>query len=125
MNEILNALFAIAYSDKILHENEEKMLIDCAKIFGINQETYNRIKSIYNDQKYKSNSAGLQRSYDLLGVKETDSMDIITKKYKNIVREYHPDKIQGKGLPKEFIDFANKKLTDFNEAYNEIKKNRI
>ena len=51
-------------------------------------------------------------------------METIKKKYRNIIKDYHPDRIQGKGLPEDFIDFANKKLTDFNEAYNEIKKNR-
>ena len=100
------------------------MLIECAKIFGINQETYNRIKSIHNIEELSSSKDHLKKSYDLLGVKESDSLEEIKNKYRNIVRDYHPDKIQGKGLPKEFIDFANKKLTDFNQAYNEIKNNR-
>ena len=60
----------------------------------------------------------------MLGVKESDSLDVIKKKYLKVVRDYHPDKIQGKGLPEDFIEFANKKLKDFNEAYNEIKKNK-
>ena len=66
----------------------------------------------------------LKKCYDLLGVKESDSLDVIKKKYLKVVRDYHPDKIQGKGLPEDFIEFANKKLKDFNEAYNEIKKNK-
>ena len=124
LKEILNALFAIAYADKVLHPNEERMLIDISKIFSIDKESYNRIKSIYGNKRYASDTEKLKRYYDLLGVKETDSLEVIKTKYRDVIKNYHPDKIQGKGLPKDFIDFANKKLTDFNEAYNEIKKNR-
>ena len=124
LHEILNALFAIACADKILHKNEEKMLIDISKIFFINQIEYNRIKSIYKFELNTTDKDKLERYYDLLGVTKNDSLETIKKKYREIIQSYHPDKIQGKGLPKDFVDFANKKLTDFNTAYNEIKKNK-
>ena len=119
--EILNSLFAIAYADKILHVKEERMLMDIANIFEINDIDYNRIKSIYSNIP-SSNNDKLKRHYELLGASESDSLEIVKKKYREIIKDYHPDKIQGKGLPVEFINFANKKLTEFNEAYNEIKK---
>ena len=84
----------------------------------------NSIKSIYDNKTSFSEKEKLKRYYDLLGVNESDSMEIIKKKYRDVIKNYHPDKIQGKGLPEDFIDFANKKLIDFNEAYNEIRKNR-
>ena len=124
LKEILNALFAIAYADKVLHHNEERMLVELSEIFGIDKESYNRIKSIYDNKESFSDKEKLKRYYDLLGVKEADSIEVIKKKYRDVIKNYHPDKIQGKGLPDDFIDFANKKLIDFNEAYNEIRKNR-
>ena len=123
LHEILNALFAIAYADEILHYKEEKMLIEISQIFKIKKEDYNRIKSIY-DNKYNTDHQNLKKFYQLLGVSESDSLESIKNKYRNIIKEYHPDTIQGKGLPEEFINFANKKLVDFNEAYNEIKKHK-
>ena len=122
--EILNALFAIAYADKLLHKNEEEMLLDISQIFGILNADYSRIKSIYENKDNIESRSKLGRYYDLLGASENDSLETIKKKYKEIIKNYHPDKIQGKGLPEEFINFDNKKLTDFNEAYNEIKKKR-
>ena len=124
LKEILNSLFAIAYADKVLHQNEEKMLLNISKIFGIDEESFKRIKSLYDFNILSPDNEKLNRYYRLLGVSENDSMETIKKKYRNIIKDYHPDKIQGKGLPEEFIDFANKKLIDFTEAYNEIKKNR-
>ena len=124
LEEILNALFAIAYADKVLHENEERMLIEISKIFGVDKKNYDRLKSVHKNKNFSSNHEKLKRCYNLLGVEETDSLESIKKKYREIIKNYHPDKIQGKGLPKDFVDFANKKLTDFNEAYNEIKKSK-
>ena len=121
LHEILNALFAIAYADGILHNSEEKMLKDISEIFKIKEQEYIRIKGIYNS-KISSNYENIKGFYELLGVSENDSLENIKKKYRKIIKEYHPDTIQGKGLPDEFINFANKKLIDFNEAYNGIKK---
>ena len=59
-----------------------------------------------------------------LGLTKVTQWKLLKKKYIDVIKNYHPDKIQGKGLPDDFIDFANKKLIDFNEAYNEIRKNR-
>ncbi len=119
LQEILNALFAIAYADKTLHHREEKMLIEISRIFNISNEDFDRIKRIYNDNP---SNERIKEYYKLLGVTENDSLESIKNRYKNIIKEYHPDRIQGKGLPAEFIKFANKKLIEFNEAYNEIKK---
>ena len=124
LHEILNALLAIAYADNVLHYREEKMLIKVSEIFKISSVDYNRIKGIYENKKSFSSADKLKRFYNLLGVSDTDSLDSIKKKYRSIIKEYHPDRIQGKGLPDEFINFANKKLVEFNEAYNEIKKQK-
>ncbi|MCK5347987.1 MAG: DUF4384 domain-containing protein [Desulfobacula sp.] len=48
----------------------------------------------------------------------------IKKQYRKLVTEYHPDKIEAKGLPEEFIKFANDKFKEIQEAYDNIKKER-
>ena len=121
--EILNSLFAIAYSDKDFHINEEKMLRHISNIFKLNSQDYESIENIYK----KTNNASedkLIKYYKLLGVKETDSLDKIKQTYKKTVKDYHPDRLQGLGLPEEFVELANKKMAKINEAYNEIKKNK-
>ena len=121
--EILNALFAIAYSDKIFHPKEEAMLKKIAIIFMLNNSDYESIKNLFN---YSENdiSERLKSYYKVLGAKPEDDMEKVNNNYKKIVREYHPDRLQGLGLPKDFINLANKKLATVNEAYNEIKKQR-
>ncbi|WP_291465837.1 DnaJ domain-containing protein [Desulfobacula sp.] len=55
---------------------------------------------------------------------ETSSNEEIKKQYRKLVSEYHPDKIEAKGLPEEFIKFANDKFKEIQEAYDTIKKER-
>lgn len=38
--------------------------------------------------------------------------------------DFHPDKIIAKGLPEEFVKFANDKFKEIQEAYEAIKKER-
>lgn len=40
------------------------------------------------------------------------------------VRDSHPDKIQAKGLPPEFIELAKNEMQRINRAYDELRKAR-
>ena len=86
LNEILNALFAIAYADKILHIRKKKMLIEISKIFKISNEDYNRIKNIYNTNNNKSSDNERIKNYKILGVSETDSLENIKKNIKILLK---------------------------------------
>ena len=44
--------------------------------------------------------------------------------YRKLVREYHPDKMQAKGVPEDFMKIAHEKMAEINQAYDEICKER-
>ena len=48
----------------------------------------------------------------------------IKKAYREKVSHFHPDKLESKQLPKEFIEFANSQLAKINQAYDTIRKAR-
>ena len=123
LNEILSSLFAIAYADGNLHPNEEKMLLDISNIFKFDKKEYESIHNLYSQRDLKKTDK-LPHYYKILGVKESDSMKKINEEYKRIVKDYHPDRLQGLGLPKDFLELANNKMVIINEAYNKIKKSR-
>ena len=62
--------------------------------------------------------------YEILESQPTDSMDVIKKNYRRLVKEYHYDSIASKDLPADMLKFAQKKTQDLNEAYNAIKEAR-
>ena len=62
--------------------------------------------------------------YEVLGVPEGSSDAEVRSAHRRLVRDYHPDVIQSKGLPEDFQAFAAEKLVAVNEAWAEVKTAR-
>ena len=121
--ELLNSLFSIAYADGDLHYKEEIILLEISKIFSFSKSEFDSISNIHSS-KNSEEFYNINNSYKILGVTKNSSTEQISIKYKELVKEYHPDRLQGMGLPKEFIELANQKLTAINKAYNDIKNEK-
>jgi len=65
-------------------------------------------------------TSDIDKYYAVLRCTKSDNIDQIKAKYRVLVKEYHPDVIQGKGLPADFVEFANKKFQMIREAYQHI-----
>ena len=120
--ELLNSLFSIAYADGELHPKEKVMLSVIAKIFQISDNEFESLNNIF-EAKISQDNTSINRSYKILGLSENASLEQVSNQYRKLIKEYHPDKLQGMGLPKEFIELANQKLSAINKAYTEIKNN--
>ena len=120
--ELLNSLFSIAYADGELHPKEKVMLFEIAKIFQISSNEFESLNNIF-EAKISTDSTSINRSYKILGLSKNASLEQVSNQYRKLIKEYHPDKLQGMGLPKEFIELANQKLSAINKAYTEIKNN--
>lgn len=66
----------------------------------------------------------LLNPYEVLNCKKSDDFAMIKKQYRMMTTKYHPDYIQAKNLDESFIEFANKKMQEVNEAYDRIRKER-
>ena len=120
--ELLNSLFSIAYADGELHPKEKVMLSEIAKVFQISVNEFESLNNIF-EEKISTDVTSINRSYKILGLSENASLEQVSNQYRKLIKEYHPDKLQGMGLPKEFIELANQKLSAINKAYTEIKNN--
>ena len=60
--------------------------------------------------------------YEVLGVDKNASFGEIKKKYRELVKKYHPDILMGKGADDEIIQEGTKKLQEINEAYETLKE---
>ena len=58
--------------------------------------------------------------YTQLGIAEYSNNEDIEKHYKKLVKAFHPDMALSEEAKKEF----EKRMTEINEAYTEIKKER-
>ncbi len=68
--------------------------------------------------------SALKNAYDLLGVKESATVDEIKHAYRVQMSQNHPDKLVSKGLPEEMIKMATEKTQNITKAYDLIRESR-
>lgn len=117
LEELLGALFYIAKSDGEIAAVELEFLRKTALIFGFTQSEFDRIRATHMPSP-------TQGPYDVLGLAKDADDATVKAKYRELVRENHPDRLMAQGMPQEFIDMANDKLAQINAAYDEIRKSR-
>ena len=123
MREMLYAtLWNIASADGQIHTSENDILKKIPRYLGLSDNIYYQ----YSEQTSTSTKryGSIDKYYELLGCSKDSTDSEIKSSYRKAMSEYHPDKIQSKGLPKEFIQLANEKSKKINEAYSAIKKAR-
>ena len=81
----------------------------------------------YNQGGYQRNSSSYRKEpefdpYGVLGVSKNASFDEIKKKYRELVKKYHPDILMGKGADDEIVQEGTKKLQEINKAYEILKE---
>ncbi len=124
MREILyGALWKVAHADGVLDEAEDDILRNIPSYLGIHQSIYQTYSTGSNTNTSHS-ASDLAQYYEVLGCSPDDEDGDIKKAYRRAMREYHPDKIQSKGLPESFLAFANEQSKKINKAYDAIKKTR-
>lgn len=113
---MLDILVRVSTADGELSPSEEHLILSAVRIFNVSEIDYALIKSKYVRLTNKA--------YAVLNCEPTASNEEIKKQYRKLVSEYHPDKIQSKGLPEEFTNFAGDKFIEIQDAYDSIKKER-
>ena len=141
-------LVRVALADGQLHPNEADVLQKIAQNIGISAQAFERLLAMLRGQDqfsggyYQGNHQGgqaggqssagggytsvsaISSAYQALGVSEGDSDAEIKKAYRRLIREYHPDKLAGQGLPEAMIKEATKRTQEIQTAYDLIKKSR-
>lgn len=117
LEDVLDGLFEIAKADNVLHPGEEAFLSRVAEIFGFSPREFRRIRASH----FGPDAAD---PYAILGVDEDAGIDEIKRTYHMLVRENHPDRLIGRGVPEEFVKLATDKLAAINGAYEKILQER-
>jgi len=122
--EFITSLFRIAFSDGLLHPKELEMINKVANILGMPQNIFQSIQAKFDSLDNKEISNSLEEDYKIFSCSENDTDKKLKSNYLKLVKDYHPDNLLSKGLPEEFIRFANQRLSEINNAYDRIKKSR-
>ena len=117
LEELLGGLVAIARSDGPFHPAELDFLRKIAAIFGFDASTFERVRASVT-------GSADDDPYKILGLDRKVGNDDVKRAWRRLVRENHPDSLMAKGMPKEFVELANKKLAAINAAYDRVASER-
>ena len=117
---IIDLLLVVAYADGELHASEEAMIKSAVHIFGLDAQ-YAQIKGRFTGQGQIDD---VNQCYQILGCHEEDDTATIKRKYRKLAMEYHPDRIQSKGMTPELASAAEEKFKDIQHAWDVIEKQR-
>lgn len=118
-------LVNLAYVDGHLSHSEENMLLKIAAFLHFNTAQIESMLSQASQMHQNATSQStIDEAYYALGVRKEDSMEVIKKRYRKLVREYHPDIVKAQGADEQYIQEATEKVQAINAAYEMIKKTR-
>lgn len=115
----------LAYIDGTLSHGEEHILAKTAAFLQIDpaqaDAILQRFASLY---KAGPTRKSLEEAYVLLEATPDEPMQSIKKKYRALVKQYHPDLMKAKGADEVYIADATQKMQEINAAYEMIKEAR-
>lgn len=117
LEDLVDGLFGIATADGAVHAAELAYLAEVAAIFGLPEETFARIEA-------RHVVSGPRDPYRILGIGPDAPDSEIKEAWRRLVRQYHPDRLIGRGVPAEFVAIATGKIAAINEAYDVLRKAR-
>lgn len=118
----------LAYIDGEFNKSEQDVIRNIAYGFGIDKETLDEI--IFKFDSFYGSRFGADHdeisqendAFEVLGLSKNASLYEVKVRYKELVRQYHPDILMGRGESKEVIERSTKKLQEINEAYGRLKE---
>ncbi len=111
---VLDALRRIALSDGPMQPAESEFLTKVAAAFGLSGARAGQAAAGSSEED----------PYAVLGVARTASMEEIKSVWRELVRQHHPDTLMAKGLPKDYVELATRKMAAINAAYDRIRAER-
>jgi DnaJ like chaperone protein len=115
-HDVFDGLFHIAAADGVLHPAEETFLQVVASTFGLSPTEYRIARAQF--------VLDPDDPYLVLGLQPAVSTSALKVRFKQLVRDNHPDLVLARGVPQEFVDQATRKLAMINAAYDQICRER-
>lgn len=110
LEDVLDGLFHIAKADGIIHERELSFLAQAAAIFRIDEKSFQSILSRH--------AVTAADPYSVLGIARGTPFAQAQKIWRELVKENHPDRVEARGVPKEFLTIAEERIRAINAAWN-------
>lgn len=129
-----------AFADGRLDEAERELLLHIFARLGFSARQFSHLETIVRAANHFGGAGSweesarrteppprpdrVQEAYQVLGVERNASDAEITRAYRRLMSQHHPDKLVAKGLPEEMIKLANERTQEIREAYDTVREVR-
>ena len=112
---MLDLAYNIASVDHVITDDEKRAIDEIVSTFNLSHEEHERIKARHPIAKAIDH-------YTVLGVDSSASNEELKKAYRDLAKQYHPDKVNHLG--EELVEFAHQKFQEINESYRALRQQR-
>lgn len=122
---MMSFLINIAFIDGKVTHAEENLLTKIAAFLRFSSNEFESMMDQFRSSFSQTTvHSSIDEAYQILGVSPSDDLSAIKKKYRSLVKKYHPDIIQAQGADEHYIQDATRKIQEINDAYEVIKKQK-
>lgn len=122
---MMSFLINIAFIDGKVTHAEENLLTKIAAFLHFSSNEFESMMDQFRSSFSQTTvHSSIEEAYTILGVSPSDDLSTIKKKYRSLVKKYHPDIIQAQGADEHYIQDATRKIQEINDAYEVIKKHK-
>ena len=111
---VLDGLFHVAVADGNLKPAEVEFLHRLNELFGFSDEHFEGMLC-----RFSGDSA--ENPYKVLGVDPDAPIEDVQRRWRDLVRQNHPDVLVAEGMPHEAIKLAERRLAAYNDAWAMIR----
>lgn len=115
--DVISRLIQIALVDGPINSKEINVLHQAACGIGISKASFDALlrRHVVPSQT---------NPYAMFGLKPSATPEALKHRYRQLMREYHPDGLEACGVPAEVIALAAEKVAVLNSAYDAIRRQR-
>lgn len=112
---VLDGLFHVAVADGNLKPAEVEFLHRLNELFGFSDEHFEGMLCRFSEDSSKN-------PYKILGVDPDSPIEDVQRRWRDLVRQNHPDILVAEGMPHEAIRLAERRLASYNDAWTMIRE---
>ena len=120
---VIQFLYALSLSDGNISKSEDDFIKMIAVNLGFSNESLRVIRNQFVSSEYSSDNSNdeILKHLNVLGLKKGATKDDIKSSYRNLAKEFHPDKLSG--MSQGIIKLAKEKFQKINSSYDYLNKN--
>jgi len=122
---VIQFLYALSLSDGTISKPEDEFIKIVSVNLGFTNENLRAIRNQFVSSEHSRSESNdeLRKHLNVLGLKKGASKEDIKISYRNLAKEFHPDKLSG--MSEGIIKLAEEKFQIINDSYEYLNKNYV